>query len=84
MRELWLFQTWDADFFSDLDGTCMVLYENMPIETYNISFESTQNKQQYGTKIIYTKVKWEGGYGELKFIKNYIYIFLVGLTSSPP
>ena len=31
----------------------------MPIETFNISFESTQNKQQYGTKITEgMKKKW--------------------------
>ena len=29
----------------------------MPIETFNISFESTQNKQQYGTKITCTEVR---------------------------
>ena len=28
--------------------------ENVPIETFNITFESTQSKQQYGTKITCT------------------------------
>ena len=28
----------------------------MPIETFNISFESTRNKQQYGTNITSTEV----------------------------
>ena len=35
----------------------------MPIETFNIPFESTQNKQQYGTKITCTEIK-------VKKIKN--------------
>ena len=35
----------------------------MPIETFNISFESTLNKQQYGTKIICTKIRGGGGGG---------------------
>ncbi len=35
-------------FLSDLDVGACIFYENMPIETFNISFESTQNKQQYG------------------------------------
>ena len=44
-------------FFSDLDvGTC-IFYENVPIETFNISIESTQNQQQYGTKITCTKAR---------------------------
>ena len=40
--------------FSDLDvGACTGIFsENVPIETFNISFESTQNMQQYATKII--------------------------------
>ena len=41
------------DFFSDLD----IFQENVPIETFNISFESTQNKQQHGTKITCTEVR---------------------------
>ena len=32
----------------------------------DISFESTQNKQQYGTKIICTEVR-EKSYGDYKF-----------------
>ena len=36
----------------------------MPIETFNISFESTENKQQYGSKVI--------NYAELKKL---LYIF---------
>ena len=35
----------------------------LPIETFNISFESTQNKQQYGTKITCTKEGGGGGGG---------------------
>ena len=35
----------------------------MPIRTFNISFESSQNKQQYGTKITCTEVKGGGGRG---------------------
>ena len=36
----------------------------MPIETFNLSFESTQNKQQYDTKITSTEVRGGGGGGE--------------------
>ena len=39
----------DADFFCNLEVGAFIL-ENVPIETFNI-FESTQNKQQYGTKM---------------------------------
>ena len=47
-----------ASFFPrDLDvGEC-IIKENVPIETFNISFESTQNMQQYGTKIACTEVR---------------------------
>ena len=38
----------------------------MPIETFNISFESTQNKQQYGSKITGTEVRGGGGGGEVE------------------
>ena len=43
MRELGLFKTWSADFFSDLDVRA-VSYNKMCPETFNISYESTQNK----------------------------------------
>ena len=38
----------------------------MPIEAFNISFESTQNKQHYGTKITCREIrlKKRGGGGE--------------------
>ena len=36
-------------FFSDLDVGACIFQENVPIETFNISIEITQNKQQYGT-----------------------------------
>ena len=37
----------------------------MPIETFNISFESTQNKQQYVAKTTCTEIRdvWGGGGG---------------------
>ena len=38
-------------FVSDLDVGACIFYENEPIETFNTSFRSTQNKQQRGTKI---------------------------------
>ena len=45
---------------NDLDvGACI----NVPVETFNIPFESTQNKQQYGTKITSTEVRGES-YGD--------------------
>ena len=38
-------------FFSGLDVGACIFLENVPIETFNISLESTENKQQYGTKM---------------------------------
>ena len=52
--------------------------KNVPIETFNISFESTQNKQQYGTKITYLWEREE----KIMAITNLL-IFMV-LTYSPP
>ena len=52
---LWSF-TW-ADYFSDLDVAACVFKENGPIETFDVAFESSQNKQQYGTKITGTEVR---------------------------
>ena len=46
----------------------------MPIETFNISFESTQNMHQYGTKISITDVMGRGGggnYGDKKYDKTF-------------
>ena len=40
-------------FFSNLDVGACVSYENVPMATFNISFEA-QNKQLYGTKITCT------------------------------
>ena len=56
MRELLPFQTRGTGFCSDLD-----VNENVLIEISNISFESTQNKQQYGSNIASTEVMGEGG-----------------------
>ena len=38
-------------FFSGLDVGAYIFKENVSIEIFNISFESSQSKQQYGTKI---------------------------------
>ena len=44
-------------FSSDLDiGACNVK-ENVPKETFTISFSSTKNKHQYGTKITCTDAR---------------------------
>ena len=43
--------------FSDLDAGACIFQEKVPIETFNTSFESTQNEQQYGTKITCTEVR---------------------------
>ena len=37
-------------------GAC-IFHENVSIETFNILFESTHNKQQYDTKITCTRGK---------------------------
>ena len=42
--------------FSDLDVGAHIFLENVPIEILNKSFESTQNKQQDGTKTTCTEV----------------------------
>ena len=57
MRVCYDFQTCGPDFLSDLDVGACIFYENVSIETFNISFESTQNMQQYGTKITCAEVK---------------------------
>ena len=43
----------------------------MPIEIFNISFESTLNRQQYGTKITCTEIR-EGGGGKVMVSWNLI------------
>ena len=50
----------------------------MPIETFNISFESTRNKQQYGSKITSTELKKKGGGGggEVTVIRNVVKLVL--------
>ena len=38
-------------FFSDLDVGTRIFYDNVLMETFKISFENAQNKQQYGIKL---------------------------------
>ena len=57
MGELHLQGFGGVDFFSNLNVGGCIFYENVPIETFNISFESTHNKQQYGTKITAQEVR---------------------------
>ena len=52
-----LFQTWGADIFSGLDVGSCIFKENVPIETFNVLFESIQNTQQYGATITCTEVR---------------------------
>ena len=59
--------------FSDLDVGACIFYKNVPIETFNISFESTQNKQQYGTNLTCTEVRLEE-----KNMENKNYILKIG------
>ena len=40
---------------SDLYITAFIFEEKVSIKTFNISLESTQNKQQFDTKISYTQ-----------------------------
>ena len=42
---------------SDLDVGACIFYRDVPIQTFNILFESTQNREQYGTKITCTEVR---------------------------
>ena len=44
-------------FFCDLILVHVSFKENVPIDTFNISLESTQNKPQYGTKITFTEIR---------------------------
>ena len=44
-----------VQIFSDHDISECIFQENMSLETSNISLESTQNKQQYDTKITCTE-----------------------------
>ena len=34
-----------------------LIQENVLVDTFNISFESTQNKQEYGTQMTFTEVR---------------------------
>ena len=43
----------------------------MPVETFNISFESTQHKQQYGSKITCTERDENKGYGFEKIVTTF-------------
>ena len=54
-----------AGFFNDLDVGACIFLEHVPIETLNISFESTPNKQQCDTKITCNRCK-EKNYGDKK------------------
>ena len=53
----------------------------MPIETFNISFESTENKQQYDTNITFTEER-----GKVVVISNVLKTFssLDPSPSNPP
>ena len=51
------FKLWMQIFFSDLDVGACIFQEDVPVEIFNISFECTQNKQQYGTKITCIEVR---------------------------
>ena len=76
-----LFQTCGAVFFSDLDVDACIFQENGPRETFSISFESTQNKQQHGTTI--TDIEEE----KVMVLRNVRQLFsecFVVLTSSSP
>ena len=65
-------------FLSNHGDSACIFKENVPIETFNITFDSTQNKQQYGTKITYIDVGGGGrDYGEMKFDKIIVF-FLKG------
>ena len=71
---LQLFQTWGVG--------ASICFENVCIETIDISFESTQNKQQYGAKMICTEVRKKG-----IAIRNVIHLFsgyFLVLTASHP
>ena len=71
-------------FFSDLEVGACIFQENMSIETFNISIESTRISSNNGTKITSTEVR-KKSYGELKCDNNNknSEVFVV-LSSSPP
>ena len=49
----------------------------MPIETFNISFKNTQNKQQYGTKITCTEGREKKVMESRTFFLFFIEFFVV-------
>ena len=64
----------------------MYLLRNVPIETFNILFQSTFNKQQYGSQITCIEVRGGGGgesYGEFKNCYNNFPTFGDLMYSSP-
>ena len=71
MDGLWPFQFVGAEFWVTLMLLHISSKENVPIETFHIIFESTQNKQQYGTKI-------GGGLGGGVMVITYRIFFFFG------
>ena len=50
-------------------GAC-IFKENVPIKTFNMSFESSQNKQQYGTQTTCIEAR-----GKVMVISNVVQLF---------
>ena len=58
---------------------CMYLLRNVSIETFIISFEATQNKQQYGTKITCTELGKKLWQIRNVIFYKFFFLFLFGL-----
>ena len=59
--------------FSNLDISACIFKANDPLDTCSISFGSTQNKQQYDTKI--TATDFKKSYVDLKYDNNFFGFF---------
>ena len=60
------FMTVELWVCSDLEVGVCIFKENVPIEAFNISVESTQNRQQHGAKDICSEVSKKKSYDNYK------------------
>ena len=82
MHGLCLFQTFGADFNSDLGFGCMYFLRKCAYRDINVSYEFPLNKQKYGTKITCIEL-----WGKDVVIRKVVHFFsgvLHGLASIPP
>ena len=61
-------------FFCDLDVGACNFY--VPIETFNISIDRTQNKQEYGPKNTCIEVRGEGGESYVQILLQLLVVLM--------